>query len=140
MLHRVPEGGPVTYPFLSREGKDEFLAPFRPGDVCVGGRAKLHQGEPHEVQENDSAPIASGQSSLMNSRTDDEMKELLRTLQPPHYVRTQLSLLIRRDYEILNNSLRSETAIHNTIGAVMHLNEVDSKSCEVFVHMPSRCE
>ena len=79
----------MTYPFLSREGKDEFLAPFTPEDVCVGGRAKLQKAEPDKTQESGRAPVASVQNSVVDLLTDDDMKELLRTLQPPHYVRTQ---------------------------------------------------
>ena len=37
MLHRVGEGGPVTYPLFGGEGAADFLAPFLPQDVCVGG-------------------------------------------------------------------------------------------------------
>ena len=115
MLHRVPEGGPVTYPFFGSEGKAEFLAPFTPEDVCVGGQdrcgsdqqfdqpgiaepkaqerndaalaARLQQQELDEAHASDSGPIASGQDSLRRTRTDNDMKELLKTLQVPHYVR-----------------------------------------------------
>ena len=92
----------MTYPFFGSEGKAEFLAPFTPEDVCVGGpgiaqqkaqelnaasiAASLQQDE-FEAQGRASAPNASGQSSLRRSRTDDEMKELLKTLQVPHFVR-----------------------------------------------------
>ena len=96
----------MTYPFFGSEGKAEFLAPFTPEDVCVGGpgiaqqkaqelndasiAASLQQDE-LEAQGRASAPNASGQSSLRRSRTDDEMKELLRTLQVPHFVRESLT-------------------------------------------------
>ena len=32
-LHRVPEGGPVTYQLFGGEGAAEFLAPYTPEDV-----------------------------------------------------------------------------------------------------------
>ena len=85
----------MTYPFFGSEGRDEFLAPFTPEDVCVGGAqavndasiaASLQQDE-FEAHGRAGAPNASGQSSLRRTRTDDEMKELLKTLQVPHFVR-----------------------------------------------------
>ena len=48
LLNRVPEGGPVTYPLFGGEGAAEFLAPFLPEDVCVGGAASLDASETHE--------------------------------------------------------------------------------------------
>ena len=119
VLHRLPQGGPITYPLFGGEGAAEFLAPFTPEDVCVGGpdqggpdkqfdelgiaaqealaaietgmdafvAVQLQQEEEREARGSASAPNASGQGSLRRSRTDNEMKELLKTLQVPHYVR-----------------------------------------------------
>ena len=105
----------MTYPFFGSEGKAEFLAPFTPEDVCVGGQdrcgsdqqfdqpgiaepkaqerndaalaARLQQQDLDEAHASDGAPTASGQDSLRRTRTDNDMKELLKTLQVPHYVR-----------------------------------------------------
>ena len=105
----------MTYPFFGSEGKAEFLAPFTPEDVCVDGQdgcgpdqqvdqlgttepktqerndaalaANLQRQELEEARASDSGPIASGQDSLRRTRTDNDMKELLKTLQVPHYVR-----------------------------------------------------
>ena len=121
LLHRVPEGGPVTYPLFGGEGAAEFLAPLTPEDVCVGGP---DQGEsdqqfdelstgvqeaPAAIETSMDASMAarlqeeehalgrasttdpSGQGSLNTSWTDDEMKELLRTLQVPHFVRESMT-------------------------------------------------
>ena len=93
----------MTYPFFGSEGKAEFLAPFTPEDVCVGGpgiaqqraqelndasiAASLQQEEEEEACGRASAANPSARGSLRRSRTDDEMKELLKTLQVPHFVR-----------------------------------------------------
>ena len=37
-LHRLPEGGPVTFPLFGVMGAYTFLAPHMPCDVCVGAR------------------------------------------------------------------------------------------------------
>jgi len=122
LLHRLPEGGPITYPLFGGEGAAEFLAPLTPEDVCVGGPG---QGGPDQQfdelstaaqeapaasetgmdafmaaqlqqEEEDAlgraiAATPSGQGSLERRRTDDEMKELLKTIQVPHFVRESMT-------------------------------------------------
>ena len=122
LLHRLPEGGPVTYPLFGGENAAKFLAQFTPEDVCVGGpgqggpdqqfdeistaaqealaasetgmdvfiAAQLQQEE-EDALGRASTTNPSGQGSLRRSRTDDEMKELLGTLQVPHFVRESMT-------------------------------------------------
>ena len=117
----MPEGGPVTYPLFGGEGAAEFLAPLTPEDVCVGGpdqgesdqqfdeHSTAAQEAPAAIETSMDASIAvqlqkeeqalgrasttnpSGQGSLRGSRTDDEMKELLGTLQVPLFVRESMT-------------------------------------------------
>ena len=102
MRHRVPEGGPVTYPHFGGGGAAKFL--IKVDDVCVGGPdqsvsdqqfgkpgtteqqaqelndasiAAQLQKDGCEAHESASAPAMSGQGSL-RSRTDEEMKLLLK--------------------------------------------------------------
>ena len=121
LLHRVPEGGPVTYPLFGGEGAAEFLAPLTPEDVRVGGPdqgesdqqfdelSTAVQEAPAAIETSMDASIAaqrqkeehalgrtsttdtSGQGSLNTSRTDAEMKELMKTFHVPHFVRESMT-------------------------------------------------
>ena len=55
----MPEGGPVTYPLFGGNGAAEFLAPYTPEDVCVGGAEQQFDelGTP-EAQVTQSIPTA----------------------------------------------------------------------------------
>ena len=72
----VPTAAPIveTEP-MAQESNDAALA------------AKLQQQDLDEAHASDSAPIASGGDSMRRTRTDEDMKNLLKALQVPHYVR-----------------------------------------------------
>ena len=64
----------------------ETLAAIETGmDALIA--AQLQQEEEEKARGRASAPKTPDQTTFQRARSDNEMKELLRTLQPPHYVR-----------------------------------------------------
>ena len=75
-LHRVPEGGPVTYQLFGGEGAAEFLAPYTPEDVCVGGTEDLDAAETEQqlvqIAEEEASSKPSVQATASNIETRDK--------------------------------------------------------------------